>query len=83
MTRAHPGTYVEWVGEEAVALDLESNSVHYLNASAALVYALIQECGYEEAIAEIHRRYGGHAGMTDELEALVDLLKEAGLLVDD
>jgi hypothetical protein len=82
--RAAPGFHVEWVDDEAVVLDTQSGLLHYLNAPAALVYALILEHGFEEAIARVGSLNTG-AGPPDrnELTQLVEDMKERGLLIDE
>jgi hypothetical protein len=81
--RAAPELFVEWVDNEAVVLDPKSGQVHYLNPSAAIVYASILEQGFEPAIADLERRHGGAEGFADELPVLLEELKEKGLLLDD
>lgn len=79
--RAAEGFHVEWVDDEAVVLDPETGKIHYLNTSAALLYALILEHGYEAARAELSATYGIEAP-PEEIEATVGDMVERGLLVD-
>jgi hypothetical protein len=76
--------HVEWVGEEAVVLDQVTSSLHYLNSSAALVYALILEHGFEAAMQKLAMIFGS---MTEErrleISALLDEMTRVGLLVED
>jgi PqqD family protein of HPr-rel-A system len=75
--------YVEWVEGEAVVLDQSSGELHYLNATAALVLALIQEHGYDAAVDEVHARFGTGDDVTTGLRDLVEEMREKRLLVDD
>ena len=72
--------YVEWVEGEAVVLNRESGELHYLNGTAALVFALIQEHGFENAMKEVRERFGSE-GVEDDLAKLVSDMKEKGILV--
>lgn len=81
--RAAPEMFVEWVDNEAVVLDPESGQVHYLNPSAAIVYASILEHGFEPAMSDLERRHGDAEGFAEELPVLLEELKEKGLLLDD
>ena len=81
--RAAPELFVEWVDNEAVVLDPESGQVHYLNHSAAVVYASILEHGFDAAMAELERQHGRAAGFAEEMPVLLEELKEKGLLLDD
>ena len=80
--QAAPGMHVEWVEGEAVVLDSSSNRLFYLNSSAALVYALIQEHGFEGAMKELDDRFGGDPQVKEELPDLLDQLVDQGLLID-
>jgi PqqD family protein of HPr-rel-A system len=81
--RPASGMHVEWVEDEAVVLDQGSGRVHYLNSSAALVYALIQERGYDDAIAELERRHVDVPDLREQVAAAVHDMVAQGLLVDD
>ena len=72
---------IEWVEDEAVALDTASGEFHYLNTSAALALALIQEHGFDQALLELKARRDGEEGSEDELTTLIDEMVEKGLLV--
>lgn len=74
--------YVEWVEGEAVVLNRESGELHYLNGTAALVFALIQEHGYDGAMTEVRNRFGSTEQIEGELRDLVSDMKEKGILVD-
>jgi hypothetical protein len=76
------GLHVEWVDDEAVVLDPDSHELHYLNTSAALVYALILEHGYETAMRRLKADYRNASGFDKEVELLVEDLVGKGLLVD-
>lgn len=73
--------HVEWVDNEAVVLDPETGTLHYLNPQASLVYALIVEHGATAAINEIEENYGDAA--QGDLESLLVDMREKGLLLDD
>jgi PqqD family protein of HPr-rel-A system len=75
--------YVEWVEGEAVVLNRDSGELHYLNGPAALVFALIQEHGYDAALSELRDRFGTAEGMQEELEKLIGEMVEKEILVDD
>ena len=74
--------HVEWVDNEAVVLDPETSELHYLNAPAALVFALIQEHGFEGGLRALHGAQGVTAEDREVKELLDDMI-EKGLLVDD
>jgi hypothetical protein len=78
---ATEGVHVEWVEDEAVILHPETKQLHYLNSSAAMVYALIQEEGFDAALKEIRARHQGPE-VEENLRQLVEDLVEKGLLVD-
>lgn len=75
--------HVEWVEGEAVVLDQGSGELHYLNGPAAIVFAMIQEHGYDKGLREIESRYGDVEGMKEELGKLIEDMVEKRLLVDD
>lgn len=81
--RVSDGMYVEWVEGEAVVLNRESGELHYLNGSAALVFALIQEHGYDVAMTEVRERFGSGEQVEGDLRGLVEEMKTKGILVDD
>jgi hypothetical protein len=81
--RPAAGMYVEWVDDEAVVLDSESGQVHYLNSSAAFVYASILEHGFDEAMMRLASSQGTSPPNTEELSMLLDEMKEKGLILDD
>lgn len=78
-----PGIYVEWVDDEAVALDTATNRLHYLNPPAALVYALILEHGYEEALRRLQPVVENGEADDGELPDLLKNMAEVGLLVEE
>ena len=71
---------IEWVDDEAVALDTASGEFHYLNTSAALALALIQEHGFDQALIELKTRRAAEEGSHDEITKLIDEMVEKGLL---
>lgn len=75
--------YVEWVEGEAVVLNRESGELHYLNGTAALVFALIQEHGYDGGMAEVRSRFGSTEQVEGDLGELVSDMQEKGILVDE
>lgn len=81
--RAADGLHVEWVDEEAVVLDETNTQLHYLNSSAATLYALIQELGFEGAMKEMRTSFGDGPFDAGEIDALVEEMMAKGLLVDD
>ena len=81
--RAVDNIHVEWVEDEAVVLDSSTGQLHYLNTPAALVLALIQEHGYEAGVQELKKQYPDNPRIDEDLPALLDELKERGLVVDD
>lgn len=81
--RATPGIHVEWVDDEAVALNPENGRIHYLNPPAALFYALVLENGYDSAIRELRKSYKVRFRKKKELEFLIHNMKEQGLLIDE
>ncbi|MDQ3983048.1 MAG: PqqD family peptide modification chaperone [Actinomycetota bacterium] len=75
--------YVEWVEGEAVVLNRDSGELHYLNGPAALVFALIQEHGYDDALTQLRERFGAAESMPEELDGLIEDMVEKEILVDD
>lgn len=75
--------YVEWVEGEAVVLNRESGELHYLNGTAALVFALMQEHGYDGAMEEVRNRFGSTGQVEGDLKELLSDMKEKGILVDE
>lgn len=63
-------------------LDPESGQLHYLNPPAALVFALIGEVGYEQALEELRRSYGHVSALAEDVRGVVNDLREKRLLVD-
>ena len=80
--RAVEGMHVEWVDDEAVVLDPESGQLHYLNPPAALVFALVQEYGYEQAIKELEEKHGADPVFVESLPKLIEDMVKKGLLED-
>lgn len=80
--KAATGLHVEWVEEEAVVLDPATGHLHYLNPSAAYIYALIQEYGYDDAMDRIAKRFDQEAPLRRELASLLEDMVNKGLLVD-
>lgn len=74
--------YVEWVEGEAVVLNRDSGELHYLNGTAALVFALMQEHGVEKALTEVRERFGSTEQVEGDLAELLSDMKEKGILVD-
>jgi hypothetical protein len=81
--RVADAMYVEWVEGEAVVLNRDSGELHYLNGPAALVFALIQEHGYDGAMREVRQRFGTAEGMREELDDLIKDMLDKQILVDD
>ncbi len=82
VVRARDDVHIEWVDNEAVVLDPQTSELHYLNSPAALVFALIQEHGFE---AGLHALEGsqGVSGEDPEVKELLAEMVEKGLLVND
>ena len=80
--RPAPGMHVEWVDGEAVVLNPQTSRLHYLNPSAALLYALILEHGYVQALKRLER-LPKETDMDNEVPTLVREMIDAGLLIDD
>ena len=78
--RAAEKFHVEWVENEAVALDPETGHVHYLNPPAAVVYAMIQEYGFDEAMKQIEAEYEPDSGIRTGLDGLLSEMVAKGLL---
>ena len=81
--RASQDFHVEWVEDEAVALNPYNGELHYLNPPAALTYAFIQEFGFERGLQELRKTHGSAPRFEDDLNNLLDDFVEKGLLVDD
>lgn len=71
--------YIEWVGEEAVVLEQSTGQLHYLNPPAALLLALIEEEGFEKAVASLTGRFGD---ISSDIEAITADMVAKGILVD-
>ena len=80
--KASDQLHVEWVDGEAVVLDQETGELHYLNGPAALVYALIEEHGFEKGLEEARSRFGHEHSFETDLAVLLKDLSEKGILVD-
>jgi len=81
--RVVEGMHVEWVDDEAVALDPSTGQLHYLNPPAAVFLALMLEHGYQRALTEFRSTYEDEADFDEELTQMIEQMKEGGLLVDD
>lgn len=79
--RVSDSVHVEWIDDEAVALDSTTSDVHYLNPTAAIVLALIQEHGYAAGLAEVRHLYGDEPQVREELPRLLEEMAEKGILV--
>ena len=81
--RIGDGMHVEWVEGEAVVLDSSNGALHYLNPTAALVFAEIEEHGYDKALEDLRGRFSDVPEFEQELGQLLHQFQEQGLLVDD
>lgn len=81
--KAVEGVHVEWVDQEAVILDPHTERLHYLNPTSALFFALIQDSSFDEALAEMRRRFSSVENLEEELSDLVEKMLEEGLLKDE
>ncbi len=75
--------FVQWVDDEAVVLNSGSGTLHYLNRSAALVYALIEEFGYERGIVELKSRVEDVDQLENDLPDLLAQMIEDGILLTE
>ena len=74
---------MQWVEDEAVVLDGESNELHYLNPQSALLYALLLEFGMPQAIGEALRRIENPPEEAqEELKRLVSSFIDKGILAE-
>lgn len=80
--RARDDVHIEWVDNEAVVLDPQTSELHYLNSPAALVFALIQEHGFEGGLQALEGSQGV-SGEDPEVKELLAEMVEKGLLVND
>ena len=81
--RVVPDLHVEWVEGEAVVLHPQTKQLHYLNSSAALVFALMEEVGFQEAMERLRAEFSEIEGMDTDLESVVADMLDRGLLIDD
>ena len=81
--RADDNLHIEWVENEAVALDPATGHVHYLNPPAAVVYAMIQEYGFDDAMKRIEEEYEPDSGIRTGLDGLLADMVAKGLLHED
>lgn len=80
--RPSPDLHVEWIEDEAVVLDQTSGQIHHLNAPAAVFLALVQELGYDGAVARLTEELGDRPGFEEELARLQTDMRERGILID-
>lgn len=80
--RVAEGMHVEWVGHEAVVLDEKRGNLHHLSPSAALVYALILEHGFDAGLDKLRTAYELPIEAESDVKVLLDDLLAKGLLVD-
>lgn len=74
--------HVQWIDDEAVVLNASKGTLHYLNQSAALLYALIEEHGFPDAIEKLKEVVTG-PGVEEDIPLLIDQMIEEGLLLPD
>lgn len=74
--------HVEWVEDEAVVLDTRQSRLHYLNSSAALVYALIEEHGYDDALRLLDEMATQQPDIKRDLPGLIEDMVDRGILLD-
>lgn len=77
-----PHLHVEWVEDEAVVLDTRESRLHYLNSSAALVYALIEEHGYDNALLFLEEMAARQPDIKRDLPGLIEDMVDRGILLD-
>ncbi len=80
--RPADGKHVEWIDDEAVVLDPSTEELHYLNAPAALLYALILEHGFDRGLEELRGIYGAEGEIEEGIADCLEGLADKGLLVD-
>jgi len=80
--RPADGKHVEWIDDEAVVLDPSTEELHYLNAPAALLYALILEHGFDRGLEELRGIYGAESEVEEGIAECLEGLADKGLLVD-
>jgi hypothetical protein len=81
--RLAEGVHIQWIGDEAVALNEETGYLHYLNSTAAVILALVLEYGSEEAAARLSATYEDEHALEHDMTAVLDDLRDKELLVED
>ena len=81
--RAADDLHVEWVEDEAIVLDQEGQQLHYLNPTAAVFFALVQEVGFAAAQEQMRQRFGAAATNDGSLDGLVEEMVAKKLLIDE
>jgi hypothetical protein len=76
------GVHIQWIGDEAVALNEETGLLHYLNSTAAVILATVLEHGESEATILLSKAYGDERAMARDMSAVLDVLRDKGLLVE-
>ena len=80
--RLAKGVHIEWVDDEAVVLDQASGHLHYLNASAALILAMVLEHGLDKGVTELTALVGEASSLNEDVETVLADLREKNLFVD-
>ena len=63
-------------------LNPANQELHYLNPTAAIFFALVQEHGYEEARKSFESQFD-IPNIGEEVDAMVAQMVDEGILVDD
>lgn len=77
------GVHIQWIGDEAVALNEQSGHLHYLNSMAALILATVLEHGEKEGAVILAKAYGDQRPIAEDMATVLGELRDKGLLIED